>query len=220
MIPNHGVAHSAQFSARGYFGFCYVFVAWLVFLVVFARARTVLIRSRMSGVKRYMGLRAWQACNRYKQAIYRLCADGPISRDWSRRRQLEESVAGPPAHLAEGYGRFNPPDFARFVVFARSSLMESQNHIDDGVDKGYINQQMLISLSELARVALKEVGGLLDYLQSPEALDNAKRIRERRIASRSARRQRKHENQPEPAPSGTQDSDIGGKGMPHQENEP
>jgi four helix bundle protein len=183
-------------------------------------ARTVLMRLRMSGgVKRYMGLRAWQACNRYKRAIYRLCADGPISRDWSRRRQLEESVAGPPAHLAEGYGRFNPPDFARFVVFARSSLMESQNHIDDGVDKGYINQQMLISLSELAGAALKEVGGLLEYLQSPEALDNARRIRERRIASRTARRQRTHESQRASEPGRAEGPDVEGRPMDNENSE-
>ena len=81
------------------------------------------------GIRRYTDLRAWQACDAYKKAIYRLCADGPLSRDWTRRNELEESVAGPPAHLSEGFGRFNPPDFARFAVMARSSLMESQDQL-------------------------------------------------------------------------------------------
>ena len=100
-------------------------------------------------------------------------------------------MAGPPAHVAEAYGRFNPPDSARFVVFARSSLMESKNHLKDAEDKGHIDSQTRSGLCELAEAALAEVSGYLDYLQSPEALENAKRIRARRAATRDARRRAK-----------------------------
>jgi four helix bundle protein len=119
------------------------------------------------GVRRFTDLRAWQACNVYKNAVYRLCEQGPLSTDWKRRRQLEEAVVGPPGHIAEGFGRFNPADCARFVVMARSSLMESQK---------------------------------LEYLQSPEALRNARRARERRIASRSERRTQNPNNEPRTEP--------------------
>ena len=144
----------------------------------------------MRGVRRFTDLRAWQSCDVYKKAIYRLCENGPLSRDWERRNQLEESVKGPPAHIAEGYGRFNPPDFARFTVMARASLMESQNHLRDAVDKGYITEDVRLELDKLAEAALGEVTGLMEYLQSPEALRNARRARERRIASRAERNSR------------------------------
>ena len=139
-------------------------------------------------VRRFNDLRAWQACRAYKQAVYTICAEGPLSRDWGRRGQLEESVAGPPGHLAEGFGRFNPAEFARYTVIARSSLMESQNHLRDAVDKQYISEAKRQELDALAETALKEVTGLMEYLQSPEALRNARRARERRIASRHERR--------------------------------
>jgi len=139
-------------------------------------------------VRRFTELRAWQRCNAYKQAVYLACADGPLSRDWARRRQLEESVAGPPAHLAEGFGRFSPAEFARFTVIARSSLMESQNHLRDAVDKQYITEATRQELDVMAESALKEVTGLMEYLQSAEALRNARRARERRIATRHERR--------------------------------
>ena len=90
------------------------------------------------GVQRFTNLRAWQACELYKKAVYRLCERSPLADDWKRRGQLEESVRGPGAHVAEGFGRFSPPDFARFVVMARASLMESQNHLIDLVDRAYI----------------------------------------------------------------------------------
>ncbi|MBI3050782.1 MAG: four helix bundle protein [Acidobacteria bacterium] len=120
--------------------------------------------------------------------MYRLCATGPLSIDWERRRQLEESVAGPPSHVAEGFGRFNPADFARFLVLARASLMESQNHLRDAVDRGYIAEEVRAEHDRLAEAALQDVTGLMEYLQSPEARRNARRVRERRIASRFERR--------------------------------
>jgi four helix bundle protein len=111
-----------------------------------------------------------------------------LSRDWKRREQLEASVAGPQGHIAEGFGRFSPPDFARFAVLARSSLMESQNHLRDAADKGYITEQTRIEYDKLAEAALEEVTGLMEYLQPPEALRNARRAQERRIASSPQRK--------------------------------
>jgi four helix bundle protein len=152
------------------------------------------------GVRRFTQLRAWQACRIYKKAIYRLCENGPLSKDWDRRSQLEESVKGPPGHIAEGYGRFNPPDCARFVVIARSSLMESQNHLLDLVDRGYISEKIRLEYESLAEAALQQVTGLMEYLQSPEALRNARLARERRIASRPERQSRRSKNKDQPEP--------------------
>ncbi|HET9192102.1 MAG TPA: four helix bundle protein [Vicinamibacterales bacterium] len=139
-------------------------------------------------MQRFTDLRAWQACVTYKRAIYRVCEKEPLVNDWKRRGQLEESVAGPPGHLAEGFGRFSPLDFARFVAIARASLLESQNHLIDLVDRRYISDEQRTALNALAESALQEVTGLLEYLQSPEAARNAQRARERGIARRTARR--------------------------------
>ena len=65
--------------------------------------------------------------------------------------------------------------------------MESQNHLRDFVDKKYITEERRLELDRLAELALEEVTGLMEYLQSPEALRNACRARERRIASRPER---------------------------------
>jgi four helix bundle protein len=124
----------------------------------------------------------------YKKRVYRLIEETALARDWDRRVQLEKAVKGPPAHVAEGFGRFNPADFARFLVMARASLMESQNHLLDAVDKGYITDSCRQEYNTLAEAALGEVTGLMEYLQSPEALRNARRARERRMASRTERR--------------------------------
>ena len=79
------------------------------------------------GVKRFTDLRAWQAYDVFKKAVYRLCENKPLAEDLGRRKQIEESSSRTIAHVAEGFGRFNAADFARFCVIARSTLMESQN---------------------------------------------------------------------------------------------
>jgi four helix bundle protein len=147
-------------------------------------------------VKRFTDLRAWQACVTYKRAIYRLCEKEPLVNDWKRRGQLEDSVAGPPGHLAEGFGRFSPLDFARFAVMGRASLLESQNHLLDLLDRGYISQEQQASLNGLADTALQEVTGLIEYLQSPEAARNAQEARQRGVARHAARKSRSSSREP------------------------
>ena len=136
------------------------------------------------GIRRFTDLRAWQACDAYKKAVYRLRERDSLLREWRRWNQFEDSVAGPPAHISEGFGRFSPPDFARYCVMARASLMESQNHLIDAVDSGCMTEETRTELNAMAEVALEEVTGLMEYLQSPEALRNARKARERRIALR------------------------------------
>ena len=158
------------------------------------------IHAAMRGVRRFDQLRAWQACDVYRNAIYKVLDSGVYGNDWTRRRQIDESSSAPADHVAEGFGRFNPPDFARFTVMARSSLMESQSQLRDAVNRRYITEETRAQLDALAVAALEEVTGLLEYLQSPEALRNARRARERRIASRperlANRRKRNPRNEP------------------------
>jgi four helix bundle protein len=132
-------------------------------------------------------LRAWQLAHAFKVGVYDLTSQGSLARDFGLRDQLREAAASAPSNISEGFGRFDPPDFARFVKIAKASLVECQNHLIDAVDRGHIAEAVRREYSEKAREALKEVAGLLDYLQSPEAKKNAERIRQRRFERRQVR---------------------------------
>ena len=84
-----------------------------------------------------------------------------------------------------------------------SSRVGGQRELDL-VDRGYITEKVRLEHESLAEAALQEVTGLMEYLQSPEALRNARRARERRIASRDERRAeprtKKREPRTEPEP--------------------
>ncbi len=61
----------------------------------------------------------------------------------------------------EVFGRFRPREFARYLEYARASLMETQNHLIDGRDRGYLSPALYSRLFNLARSALKATTNLL-----------------------------------------------------------
>jgi four helix bundle protein len=141
--------------------------------------------------KNFRELRAWQLAYAFKLRIYDLIESTPISNDERLDRQLREGAASAPSQISEGFGRFDPVDFARFVKMARASIVECQNHLQDAVDRRHISDVTRQKHDNLAQEALMEIGGLLDYLQSPEAKKNAERVRQKRFERRAARNRRK-----------------------------
>ena len=71
------------------------------------------------------------------------------------------SSASAPANIAEGFGRFRPGDFARFLEIARASLDETRNHLIDGRDRGYLADPLYSRLQNLTRAARKSTTNLM-----------------------------------------------------------
>jgi four helix bundle protein len=137
--------------------------------------------------KTYQELRAWQTVRAFKVGIYALIEHPPLANDFALCDQLRKAASSAQSNIAEGFGRFDPPDFGRFVKVARASLLECRNHLSDAVDRRVIGESVVQEHEARLAEAMKEVGGLLDYLQSPEAKRNAERIRQRRIERRRVR---------------------------------
>jgi hypothetical protein len=84
---------------------------------------------------------------------------------------------------------------SRFVRMGRASLLECVNHLIDAVDRGHITEDVRVEHQARAQQALFEIGGLLDYLQSPAAAANAKRIKNARVARRRVRTANENKNE-------------------------
>jgi four helix bundle protein len=135
----------------------------------------------------FRDLRAWQLAHAFKLGIYALISRGSLVADFRLSGQLREAAASVPSNIAEGFGRFDPADFARLVKVAKASLVECQNHLQDAVDRRHISRELCGQHDAKAKEVLREVAGLLDYLQSPDAKRNAEKIRQSRIARRQQR---------------------------------
>jgi four helix bundle protein len=126
----------------------------------------MLLQIGVAGFSRYEDIVAWQLADELKREVFALTATGLPARDFKFRDQIRDSSASATRNIAEGFGRFRPAEFARFLEFARGSLTETHNSLRDGRDRGYFTAADCDRLSRLAGRAAKATSGLIRYLRS------------------------------------------------------
>jgi four helix bundle protein len=115
--------------------------------------------------RHYRELFCWQLSNDLKRRIYAFTDKEPISNDRGFYNQIRDSARGAPRTIAEGFGRFRAADFARYLEFARASLLETQNHLDDALDLNYLTTENHADLFKLADRAIGATTNLHKYLK-------------------------------------------------------
>ena len=120
----------------------------------------------MPGAKRYEDLVIWQLAYELQREVYAITATGAVSRDFKFRDQIRDSSASVTRNITEGFGRFRPKEFARFLDIARGSLTETHHHLRDGHDRGYFTDCDHARLSQLAGRAAIAVTRMIHYLRS------------------------------------------------------
>jgi four helix bundle protein len=126
---------------------------------------------------RFEELVCWQLAARLRDAVLVAARSPELSRDFKFCEQLRTAASSVPQNLAEGFGRFDPGDFARFATIARASLDETRNHILDGRSRGYIAEQDFRDLLLLTKRTAVATTRLIKYLRSRAARERAKRLR-------------------------------------------
>ncbi len=96
----------------------------------------------MAGVRKAEDFAAWQLAEAFKSEVFGLLEDSPEAmRDFRFRYQLKDSASGISKHITEGFVRFGPLDFCRFLDYALGSLREAERWIHDGVECGYFPEE-------------------------------------------------------------------------------
>ena len=114
-------------------------------------------------VRKFEDLVCWQLARELKCEVLAFTAIAPASRDFDYCDQIRASSASAPSNIAEGFGRFRPREFARFLEIARSSLMETQDHLIDGRDRKYLDSELYSRLRNLSEKALRATTNLMLY---------------------------------------------------------
>lgn len=117
------------------------------------------------GVRRFNDLVAWQLAHELKRRVYEILERPKVARDLKFVSQIRDSASSSPGNLAEGFGRYSHREFPRYTEIARGSLLETQNDLLDGRDRGYIAEPEPSDLLHLARRALIAVTRLQNYLR-------------------------------------------------------
>lgn len=118
----------------------------------------------MDGIWRFEDLIAWQLAVKLEQVTEEFCSRPAIKRDLKFHDQLADAGASAPRNIAEGFGRYHHPEFARFARYAKASEEECLNHFMKALRKKYIADMEYQEARHAALKALKAVNGLIRYL--------------------------------------------------------
>src|SRR3954470_2838498 len=72
---------------------------------------------------------AWQVAMDFAEATYRSTVRFPADERFGLRLQIRRSAVSIASNIAEGHGRSNKREYARFVLIARGSLKEAETQI-------------------------------------------------------------------------------------------
>jgi four helix bundle protein len=146
----------------------------------------------MATARSHEELVVWQRAHELKLGVYELIKTGPIVRDDDLRDQLRRAARSAPRLIAEGFGRYLPGDFSRYLRAANGELKETYDALGDGVDCGYFTDEQIEPLRRLSKRASKAATQLIAYLRT------AKPPHEDRRSQRRTRRTRTHPNPENP----------------------
>ena len=118
------------------------------------------------GVSRFEDLDAWQLADAVEKEVFAFTATGPASRDFAYRDQIRDSARSAPANIAEGFGRYYPKEFRRFLRIACGSLNETRNYVHHGLDRGFLDHSQHGALVRLTRRAIAANERLQTYLEN------------------------------------------------------
>lgn len=91
-------------------------------------------------MKNYEELEVWHKAHALTLQLYRDTQAFPPSEMFGLTSQIRRAAASIGANLAEGCGRWNEVELARYIQIAMGSASELQNHLRLAKDLGFLNE--------------------------------------------------------------------------------
>ena len=114
----------------------------------------------------FESLVVWQKAHALKLIVHRQVVKLlPPEEKWDLADQIRRSSKSVCANIAEGYGRFYYREAIRFCYNARGSLCETQNHLIDARDLGYISEDLYKQARDLSEEVYRLLNGYISYLK-------------------------------------------------------
>jgi four helix bundle protein len=121
------------------------------------------------GARRHTDLVVWQRASEIRERTRRLTAAGGFGRHPWLAPQLSRASQSACANIAEGFARYQPRDFARFLRVAKGSLLEVKEHLEHAHQVGLTDDTTLAELSSLVHRGVAAATKLIRYLEGAKA---------------------------------------------------
>jgi four helix bundle protein len=114
----------------------------------------------MAKIEKFEDLIAWQKARELAKRIYQITNDGAFARDFGLRDQIRRAAVSIMSNIAEGYERFAPTEFHRFLVIAKGSCAEVRSQLYIAHDIEYLTDQVFQELIDISNELSRVIGGL------------------------------------------------------------
>lgn len=105
-------------------------------------------------------LRVWKQARVFTKEIYEMTRLFPKEELYCLSNQIRRAAISITSNIAEGSTRFSKKDFAHFIHFAYSSLMEVLNQLYIALDLNYIEETVFISKREQISLISNQLNAL------------------------------------------------------------
>jgi four helix bundle protein len=123
----------------------------------------------MAGARDYTELDVWKLADALRTEIYRLTQLRSLRFEPELGRQLRRGSESACANIAEGFSRYLPGDFARFLRMTRGSLSETLEHLTAATRRNLLTEQDVAAATDYAKRARGACTRLIVYLESATA---------------------------------------------------
>jgi four helix bundle protein len=156
------------------------------------------------GIYDYTEFIAWQRANDVRHLVRGLTTRSVFNEHRWLRTQLRRAANSSCTSIVEGYGKFYPREFARYLEISKGSLKEIIDHLPDVVGLGLASAEEATEIRRLARRGCKAIVGLILYLESlpQERVEELRRLGQRARAKRNRAEPPRNPGNPR-EPSGT-----------------
>ena len=115
-------------------------------------------------VTSYRELVCWQLSVRLRNELIEIADRPNVARHFKYCEQAGASTRSAVSSIAEGFGRSNK-EFRRYLQIALGSLQETENHVDEALQRRFISALEHERLRQLAKRAHQATLGLSHYLE-------------------------------------------------------
>ena len=120
----------------------------------------------MAGLRNYCDFDVWKLSNEVRVRIWRITARPGFREHLWLRTQLRKAANSACANGGEGFSRFRPCEFARFLNIVKGSLTEIIEHMADVIALSLASAAEAKEICMYCRRARGAATGLIRYLNS------------------------------------------------------
>ena len=113
------------------------------------------------GEKGFRHLIVWQKAKDLAVIVYKITANGIISRDYGLKDQIQRSAVSIASNIAEGDERDTDKDSVRFFYMAKGSLAELQTQIQIAFEIDYMKKDVYEKIENECKLIGKMIGKLI-----------------------------------------------------------